>query len=80
MNQVSQRFRGRREELREGGSQTRLKTALPGRFPLVSGMPPSWRARMRSRCDHVLWHSNPLSPWQVLTAVSGISALRLGGG
>lgn len=40
MNQASQRFRSRGEELREGGSQTRLKTALPGRFPLVSRMPP----------------------------------------
>lgn len=40
MNQASQRFRSRGEGLREGGSQTRLKTALPGRFPLVSRMPP----------------------------------------
>lgn len=38
MNQASQRFRSRGEELREG-SQTRLKTALQG-ASLVSRMPP----------------------------------------
>lgn len=35
---------------------------------------------MKSRCSHVQQRSNPLSPWRVLTAISGMGAVRLGGG
>lgn len=68
------------EGLRAGGEgQAGLKTELSRAFPHIAPIPP-----VGAGDEIQMWPCplafQPLSPWQVLTAVSGMGAARLGGG
>lgn len=61
--------------MKEPQRRTESSVKCPGHLP---SLPPAslMGVETRSRCGPVPWHSNMLSPWQVLTAISGRGAIR----
>lgn len=61
----------------EGASEKGPETVSSVRGTFPQPLQPSLTGvETRSRCGPVPQHSNPLSPWQVLTAISGMGAIR----